>query len=352
MTDLYYLESVIGDSVKASLKIALALHTIHGQRLYKDDFSDFGAYCIERWDISRRQGEYLINVAQVLADLSDMSPPELLECEPRFALPKTQRQCRPLFPLDKLSRKQVWALVLDKFSAGDKLTEALVQHCVAECFPPEAAPETIEDFIAANPPRPYVRPSKDTGHFVQVWNSLFDTIAPHLGHPGPVLVLQVLVKELRAGVSAISDHDLAEKAVCSTRTLRRYRQILQDKHFFTVTPGANGKMNYALYDFAWVIAANGWGKATAKPAIAPPSPATVPPSKPAAGSGSTSRWRANLSQVEAILKPVGLSAASIRAVERSGQLILTVSSSLKVDALKSVLADLEKLFSMPVTVRC
>jgi hypothetical protein len=119
--DLRRLEGVIRRGGKIFHKVGRALAEINQRELYRVRYASFADYCRDRWGFGRSHSYRLIDAAEVLEDLADLSP--------MGDTPQSERQARPLAQLDApASRRAAW----DAATAGPGApTQADVQDVVA-----------------------------------------------------------------------------------------------------------------------------------------------------------------------------------------------------------------------------
>lgn len=115
-------EGVIRRGIKTFVEVGNALLTIRAQRLYREQFKTFEAYCRERWSISKPHGTRLIQAAQVVQDLVPMG-----------TKPESERQARPLTKLPPIEQAEAWKAANEKAeSEGRKATAKDVEEAVRD----------------------------------------------------------------------------------------------------------------------------------------------------------------------------------------------------------------------------
>lgn len=99
---LWEAEDAIRKGMQAFLAVAEALHTIRTQRLYREDYPNFGEYCREKWDLTDRHARNLANAWDVALtiDPDPLGNPE--------QLPQNERQSRELKRVPKDRRAEIW----------------------------------------------------------------------------------------------------------------------------------------------------------------------------------------------------------------------------------------------------
>lgn len=141
---LWACEDEIRHGMAAYLRVAEALHTIQTKRLYREDFSTFGAYCAEKWNLTDRHARNMANAWEIALDL-DSDPIANAD-----QLPANERQARELKQVPKERRAEVWEAAVAE--AGG------VQHVCAH-----DVKTARERLIEAAPTSDRSQPSGDSG---------------------------------------------------------------------------------------------------------------------------------------------------------------------------------------------
>ena len=156
---LIQLESRIFNGFKAFFGDAGdALHQIKKNKLYRQQYSTWEDYCLERWGMTYAYADYLVEASIVLARLVDC--PEI----PTIVgiLPTRESQCRPLAALPVDLQAQAWIESVQSAPSGKvtakhiaEVAQAIgLEHNREKRY--EEAKKTWTDFIVANddPPNP------------------------------------------------------------------------------------------------------------------------------------------------------------------------------------------------------
>jgi hypothetical protein len=98
------LEGVITREMGSFIAVGKALATIRDQRLYRQEFNTFLAYCSERWGMGKNYANRLITGSQVATNLV----PHGTLCTPCEIQPTNEYQVRPLTILDPAQQCEVW----------------------------------------------------------------------------------------------------------------------------------------------------------------------------------------------------------------------------------------------------
>ena len=116
-------EAVIEAGLATFVEVGRALMEIRDGRQYRAaGWSDFDAYCRERWGFSRRHSSRLIEASEVVAELGPMGPS-----------PSSERQARELAPLR--DDPEAMAEVMDEVTTeaeqtGGKVTATKIRDAV------------------------------------------------------------------------------------------------------------------------------------------------------------------------------------------------------------------------------
>lgn len=113
-------EGIIRRGIKTFVEVGDALLTIRDQRLYREQFKTFEAYCREQWGFSRSHANRLIESACVVENLAPMG-----------AKPQSERQVRPLAKLPPSEQPKAWQAANEKAEKeGRKVTAKDVEVAV------------------------------------------------------------------------------------------------------------------------------------------------------------------------------------------------------------------------------
>jgi len=118
------LEAVVDRGIKAWLEVGIALSEIRMDRLYRDGFETFEAYCQARFGFSRVRAHQLIEGAYVHKLLTSVNT----------VLPTHEKQIRPLHRLADDDKQEVWRKAVS--DAGGKCPTAAVVEKVANSIAP------------------------------------------------------------------------------------------------------------------------------------------------------------------------------------------------------------------------
>jgi phage N-6-adenine-methyltransferase len=113
------LETTIERGLKTFVEVGNALAEIRDSRLYRKEYATFGDYCRERWGMSKRHANRLVESASVIHNLGPMGP----------ELPTSERQARPLTSLPPEQQIEAWETAVSTAPNG-KLTAKHIESVV------------------------------------------------------------------------------------------------------------------------------------------------------------------------------------------------------------------------------
>lgn len=114
-------EKVIAEGLTTFIEVGNALITIRDQRLYRKRFDTFEAYCHQRWSMSRRHANRLIEAAEVVGALGPIGPN-----------PTNEAQARALAPLKDDPEKMAEVIVTVTEKTNGSPTAAAIKEAVDE----------------------------------------------------------------------------------------------------------------------------------------------------------------------------------------------------------------------------
>ena len=124
--ELTRLETVIQKGWTTFLEVGAALVKINTERLYRDKYESFQAYCHERLGLSRQYAYSLIGSAEVNAQLSAIADIRVK--------PLTESQFRELIPVPEGKRVDAWKGAL-KLAGSEPVTAKVVRQAAAAFKP-------------------------------------------------------------------------------------------------------------------------------------------------------------------------------------------------------------------------
>jgi len=121
------LEGVIRDNVTGFIKVGLALKEIREQRLFRERYESFSAYCKSVWDSSKAYVNRNIAAAEVVQNLAPIGAEPLSDT---LSITMNEAQIRPLTILKPAQQKKAWEKAVE--ISGGKPTALIVKKVVEE----------------------------------------------------------------------------------------------------------------------------------------------------------------------------------------------------------------------------
>lgn len=115
------LENIIENGLKTFVDVGSALLEIRDSRLYRQDYGTFEDYCRDRWGIKRQRAYELMDAAEVVSNLSEISD----------ILPTRESHAAPLTSLPPQEQIRAWEQVVETAPTSG-ITAAHVQSVVDE----------------------------------------------------------------------------------------------------------------------------------------------------------------------------------------------------------------------------
>lgn len=135
-------EAVIEQGLRTFVEVGSALIRIRDERLYRDGYGSFEAYCEQRWGMSRPRAYQFMDAAALTQALSPMVD------NPTILLPENERQARELVGLAPERAAEILARTA---AANDgRLTAPTIRETRAAMERP-ASPEPVEEGQDADP---------------------------------------------------------------------------------------------------------------------------------------------------------------------------------------------------------
>jgi hypothetical protein len=128
---LRHCENTIHRALQTFVEAGDALKTIRNQRLYREQFSSFRAYCRARWGFEAARARQFIAAADVYRDVVDVTAMK----------PINENQMRPLVRLDTGARRLVWQKVTEH--ADYPPTDDAIKEVIRELVPMEPAARSL-----------------------------------------------------------------------------------------------------------------------------------------------------------------------------------------------------------------
>jgi hypothetical protein len=122
-TNLVELEATIEKNLKSFYEVGFALMQIRDNKLYRESFTTFEAYCKEKWNMTHRYANQLIASSEVVHNLDEMGT----------MVPKDipERQLRPLTRLEPTEQWEVYEHAVETAPEG-KVTARHIEETIKE----------------------------------------------------------------------------------------------------------------------------------------------------------------------------------------------------------------------------
>jgi hypothetical protein len=106
-SELATLEAVIEEGLEVFRKVGTAFIRIRDGKLYREHFKRFADYCETRWKMQRQHAYRLIDAAQIVINLENLSPAG------DKILPQNEFQVRPLTQVMAEDQPKIWAAAVE-----------------------------------------------------------------------------------------------------------------------------------------------------------------------------------------------------------------------------------------------
>lgn len=104
---LMYCETIIEKGFNTFVEVGKALFEIRNNKLYRYAFSTFESYCKDRWQLKRQRAYELMDAAEVVTTLSEISDKAIL-----IDVPSKESHAAALGKIPQELRSEVWAKVV------------------------------------------------------------------------------------------------------------------------------------------------------------------------------------------------------------------------------------------------
>jgi flagellar motility protein MotE (MotC chaperone) len=118
--NLAELESTIERNLHAFYEVGFALMQIRDNKLYRESFTTFEAYCKEKWGMERNYANKLIQASAVVDNLGTIVP-----------TPTNEAQARPLTHLEPDQQREAYQKAVETAPEG-KVTAKHIEETVRE----------------------------------------------------------------------------------------------------------------------------------------------------------------------------------------------------------------------------
>jgi len=121
-------EAVIDRGLKTFVDVGNALLTIRDERLYREQWGTFEAYCWDRWGLKRFRAYELMEAATVVANVGNFL---------HLPAPERESHAAPLAPLEPDQQREAWAMAVETVPEGKKITGAHIKRVVEQITRPD-----------------------------------------------------------------------------------------------------------------------------------------------------------------------------------------------------------------------
>lgn len=152
-------ETIIAAGLASFVEVGEALADVRDSRLYRQTHGTFEDYCSDRWGLSHRHVNRMVEASQVVGALGPIGP-----------VPTNEAQARPLAPLrdDPDALASAWQAANEAAEAKGKPVTAADVAAAVKAQQPEPEPTPIDDewepggWLPATPPAPTPPPAPPT----------------------------------------------------------------------------------------------------------------------------------------------------------------------------------------------
>jgi hypothetical protein len=118
-------EEIIEKGLKTFIEVGNALFEIKNNKLYRESFTTFEAYCKDRWQLKRQRAYELMGAAEIVHQLSENNLSEISD-NPNL-LPSKESHANALAQIPVTLRFQVWrSIVEESLNTGKAITAKMI----------------------------------------------------------------------------------------------------------------------------------------------------------------------------------------------------------------------------------
>jgi hypothetical protein len=155
--ELQRCEQIVERGLKTFFEVGAALMRVRDLRLYRVEYHTFENYCQERWGMTRRHANRLVESAEVVHNVGPIGP-----------TPDNEAQARPLAKLkDPEQQREAWQRAVT--TAAGKITashvEQVVKEMIGQLAPADGSPSTNETEVAPAQQQVVIDQSDEDGLF-------------------------------------------------------------------------------------------------------------------------------------------------------------------------------------------
>lgn len=162
--ELAHHESIIEDGVKSFLHVGRSLIAIRDGSLYGEKYGTFEAYCEKRWGFKRAQAYRLMEAAEVVKEVSEMSPigdtkTDKSSTHPEKVIPQNEAQARALAGAGDTpeQRREVWTKAVETAPRNEAGEPVITARHIAK-----VADEVVGPKVAEPKPNPKLEPVQES----------------------------------------------------------------------------------------------------------------------------------------------------------------------------------------------
>lgn len=118
-------EEIIEKGLKTFIEVGNALFEIKNNKLYRESFTTFEAYCKDRWQLKRQRAYELMGAAEIVHQLSENNLSEI--SDKTNLLPSKESHANALAQIPVTLRFQVWrGVVEESLNTGKAITAKMI----------------------------------------------------------------------------------------------------------------------------------------------------------------------------------------------------------------------------------
>lgn len=118
-------EEIIEKGLKTFIEVGNALFEIKNNKLYRESFTTFEAYCNDRWQLKRQRAYELMGAAEIVYQLSENNLSEI--SDKINLLPSKESHANALAQIPVTLRFQVWQSVVEEsINTGKAITAKMI----------------------------------------------------------------------------------------------------------------------------------------------------------------------------------------------------------------------------------
>jgi hypothetical protein len=121
-------ETIIDKGFKTFVEVGNALFEIRNNKLYREKYSTFEGYCKDRWQLKRQRAYELMDAAEVVTDLSEISDKSVF-----IDVPTKESHAAALSKAPQELRNEVWTKVIEQNkNEGIAVTAKVIEMVISQ----------------------------------------------------------------------------------------------------------------------------------------------------------------------------------------------------------------------------